>query len=1303
MSGDGLEAGPTPQHVLTYYFHLDDPALDDTLCISQDDFVLTLFVDPDNVEYIPVWPGDVCIDPIDPPDPRDIIENPINGHSYEFVRVVDTTISWHAAVAEAGRRGGYLATITDSVEADIVKRLLRHLSDDAWLGGSDSAQEGTWTWITRERWDYTNWYGSEPNGPPDGYDYLMARALLGGRWMDAQGECRGFIVERDGAPPLDEMVNLQQWPVSEGGNDHWYAVIPYQQGWFDAADYARRLYHEGVVGHLATVTSADENSFIADRILSGPMPDTSLPAIGAEFWLGGFAAVDWGWATGEHWDYTNWLGGLPPDLSPDPDDRLALAMVGPGFCATPPTDCGKWVARIPTCDVGNPECKWAVVEFGTDDEPPNQWLNMTQWPISEGGNDHWYALVTGVSSWSEAKEFARVTRRGGQPGHLATVSSPDENDFIRDSILRWPALDTPIFYGGNHPRAWLGGYDLSNLAGHWLWTTDEPWDYTNWSFGQPNGPILGSVLAMMGGPGSVIPEAPLPGEWLAVSPNCDPDCPDLNCCAAIIEFDTDPGPWGSTLLVPQQYPTIQAAINAASNGERVEVSEGTYHESINFKGKAISVISVKGPLNTTITADRTANLVTFDHGEGARSELRGFTLRGGWMAVVCSGSGPTISHNVCVDQNVWNWAAIVMGGNIHNEGDPTGDPRYTTGIGPAPAILINNTIVGSANGGISNFSSIAPTIRNNIVAFNTAYGYHQQTSGSQPQPIIGYNDFYGNPHGNYNITGMGPGAISADPKFLAHYTLDPQSPCVEAGDPASRYNDPDGSRNDMGAVWLQTYIPDPVVIPTDQWIVVYCGGPSFPNPDPERSVILAWDPDGVPCGVDRVDTDGSFGFMAIYRDDPYTARDEGAEPGDLITFSVDGEMYYSTPSVYWTTNGDTFEVCEFATELCLDINLYSGWNLVSWNVDFNSEINAAFASIMGCLDVVHSFELGALVFDPGLDAFSTLTHVDPYHGYWVRVNRDTTLQICGEPILRHEAIGCEPGWNLVSYWPPEALAVENALASIMPHLMQVMGFDIAAQVWMAGMEPFNSLKVMRPKFGYWTKVDSWLPLVYPGFVPMDCTSADIVVRDRNDGATSSKIEPTRSWMSVYGDELTLDNEPLHDGVRIEFRVGDAVCGEGVYSGGILKMTPIYGFDASGEKSKLYAEMDDAISMFIDDQQVYPDLAWAGDGARVRLSSLNSGGLGLPQTFALAQNYPNPFNPSTTISFDLPVDGHVSLSIYNVLGQKVATVADQHYAAGRWEVAWNGDDDDGDRVATGIYFYRLTMSDEVRTRKMMLLK
>ena len=88
---------------------------------------------------------------------------------------------------------------------------------------------------------------------------------------------------------------------------------------------------------------------------------------------------------------------------------------------------------------------------------------------------------------------------------------------------------------------------------------------------------------------------------------------------------------------------------------------------------------------------------------------------------------------------------------------------------------------------------------------------------------------------------------------------------------------------------------------------------------------------------------------------------------------------------------------------------------------------------------------------------------------------------------------------------------------------------------------------------------------------------------------------------------------------------------------------------------------------------------------------------------LFQNYPNPFNPQTEIAYTLPEGSYVKLEIYNLLGQKVKVLVDEYQSAGTKKVVWDGRNENGEKVSSGIYFYRLDAGNYVQTKKMSLLK
>jgi hypothetical protein len=109
---------------------------------------------------------------------------------------------------------------------------------------------------------------------------------------------------------------------------------------------------------------------------------------------------------------------------------------------------------------------------------------------------------------------------------------------------------------------------------------------------------------------------------------------------------------------------------------------------------------------------------------------------------------------------------------------------------------------------------------------------------------------------------------------------------------------------------------------------------------------------------------------------------------------------------------------------------------------------------------------------------------------------------------------------------------------------------------------------------------------------------------------------------------------------------------------------------------------------------FTELNW-GLGISTLGENLNS--------FRLFQNYPNPFNPATVISWQLAVGSHVELVIYNLLGQRIRTLLNSRQSAGSHQVQWNGRDDNGEDVASGIYVFRLEAGEFVGSRKLLLVR
>jgi len=128
--------------------------------------------------------------------------------------------------------------------------------------------------------------------------------------------------------------------------------------------------------------------------------------------------------------------------------------------------------------------------------------------------------------------------------------------------------------------------------------------------------------------------------------------------------------------------------------------------------------------------------------------------------------------------------------------------------------------------------------------------------------------------------------------------------------------------------------------------------------------------------------------------------------------------------------------------------------------------------------------------------------------------------------------------------------------------------------------------------------------------------------------------------------------------------------------------------------------DDQSGAPIDRFEIARDvLVWMQTMSNVNITPADA----LPKFTKLAQNFPNPFNPVTTIRFDLKEKGPVTLKVYNVAGQLVRTLVDNVRDAAAYSIVWDGRNNIGSDVASGIYFYKMETKDFSRTRKMVILR
>ncbi len=233
-------------------------------------------------------------------------------------------------------------------------------------------------------------------------------------------------------------------------NEHYYKYIEENVSWTEAKETAEGMTYNGYNGYLVTITSQSENDFVNDLQInsySGIIPIYS--------WIGLTDVNSPGhytWSNGEPFNYTNWVGG--GDMV-DYYDRDRVFMESDHGIWYPSH--GKYLGNGFHESVGS-----YIVEFG----PPD--MNITLNP--DNGNYYQIINIPGTS-WSEALLFAKSSTFNGTGGHLVTITSQSENDFVSSILPR-------------ETYTWLGLYGGETI-GYYSWASSENYEYSNWANFQP--------------------------------------------------------------------------------------------------------------------------------------------------------------------------------------------------------------------------------------------------------------------------------------------------------------------------------------------------------------------------------------------------------------------------------------------------------------------------------------------------------------------------------------------------------------------------------------------------------------------------------------------------------------------------------------------------------------------------------------------------------------------------------------------------------------------------------------------------
>ncbi|MBN1352791.1 T9SS type A sorting domain-containing protein [candidate division KSB1 bacterium] len=423
----------------------------------------------------------------------------------------------------------------------------------------------------------------------------------------------------------------------------------------------------------------------------------------------------------------------------------------------------------------------------------------------------------------------------------------------------------------------------------------------------------------------------------------------------------------------------------------------------------------------------------------------------------------------------------------------------------------------------------------------------------------------------------------------------------------------------------------------------------------------------------------------------------------------------------------------------MHLELGRGWNMISFNVaPLDPNVEVVMSPILDQLVLMKNG--GGQTFIPQY-GINTIGEIRLHEGYQVYLNDNAPLMITGEAVPPDMPIELPTGWSLISYLPKIPIVAEEALESIIAHL--VIAKNNAGQAFIP-QYGINQIGEMLPGQGYQVYLNDAAILFYPawGGAKLAATAGKTKAKSAN---AEKGLQPAHFRFTARTGEnatvvLPAALEPqypaIHRGNGFAMETGDEIgvfsskgtcCGAVVWQQRNTALT-IWGDDVrsdsldgcrSGESVYLRVwhkrenlEYRVQLSIQKDHPAVYQanGFSVATQFTIEPLTGATDIAAAIPADFRLLQNYPNPFNPETTIEYHLPRPAEVILTIYDLNGHQVRQLVHTAKSAGYHSAHWNGRNDADQLVASGIYFYRIELHEKaadtppmVDVKKMILMK
>ena len=456
--------------------------------------------------------------------------------------------------------------------------------------------------------------------------------------------------------------------------------------------------------------------------------------------------------------------------------------------------------------------------------------------------------------------------------------------------------------------------------------------------------------------------------------------------------------------------------------------------------------------------------------------------------------------------------------------------------------------------------------------------------------------------------------------------------------------------------------------------------------------------------------------------------------GTIYVISSDGYLYALKSTSHgladspWPKfhhdNQNTGRVTATVSSSQEEIPLGQGWNLISFRTKLSDpNVASVLASIKGNYEYVSSYVAseGVKSWDANRPAFlSDLKEMDAYHGYWIKMTKPATLILEGMPVPVDTTIQLGEGWNLISYLPDQPDSIPHALASIDGLYTYLSGYINGEGVksWDKTRPIFlNDLKDLIPNHGYWIKMAKAATLKYPtsGYSPvspaapaklMVTNTSNLFVRGFN--PRTSLVIPSPISADFWGVDTVLK---VGDGITVKNAEG-VLCGSATVNYDGAYLIHVYG-DMPATKENDGVKDKNMLDFFVNGQKIIPHEGRAyfvpSASTRITLSRPRSESKPIiPKTSVLFQNFPNPFNPETWLPYQLAEKSKVTITIYDASGRLVRIIDLGEKTAGIYTeksnaAYWDGRNQTGEFVASGVYFYHIKAGNFTAQRKLLIIR